>query len=501
MSERRADAASAEPGFTLFLVLLLALTAVRLIGQHFSVVDLDVDEAQYWGWSRALALGYFSKPPLIAWVNAAAGFACGDSIACIRAPAPLFYLGTSLLIYGAADVLYARTAAFWAGLTSALAIGVSFSSRIMTTDVVLLFCWAAALYGYVKLLRGGGWGWTLLLALGIGFGLLAKYAMAYFVLSIFVAALVSRDARALLRSPKLWVAIFVGLAMLAPNIWWNLQNGFATAKATANYARPQTSLEFGDALAFLATQFAVAGPITFAVLLGLFVRFFARDVSSDDRAMLLFALPPLAVVTVNAVVADQANANWAATALISTFVVTSAWLVRGAWWRLLWTSVIIGVVAQAVLLLADPFADRITVPGIAKGDIFRKVLGWRELGAEVGKLEATAGVASVAVEGRAEIATLTYYLRNDTRPLLLWSPHETPTNHFEMVRALKADAPEPILLVTGCADAERLTPYFSSVEPVANLAVATGPISSRSYAAFLLSGNTSPIKPLGDCPH
>jgi hypothetical protein len=56
---------------------------------HFSDVDLFFDESQYWSWSRELAFGYFSKPPLLAWLIAAAERVCGDSEACIRAPAPL----------------------------------------------------------------------------------------------------------------------------------------------------------------------------------------------------------------------------------------------------------------------------------------------------------------------------------------------------------------------------------------------------------------------------
>ncbi len=33
--------------FTHVLIALLALTAIRIVGQHFSVVDLFFDEAQY----------------------------------------------------------------------------------------------------------------------------------------------------------------------------------------------------------------------------------------------------------------------------------------------------------------------------------------------------------------------------------------------------------------------------------------------------------------------
>ena len=55
---------------------LLALAArypwgaprLRLFALYFAKTDLFFDEAQYWLWSRDLAFGYFSKPPLIAWL-------------------------------------------------------------------------------------------------------------------------------------------------------------------------------------------------------------------------------------------------------------------------------------------------------------------------------------------------------------------------------------------------------------------------------------------------
>src|SRR5580692_6720075 len=86
--------------FRAALLIGVALTFVRLIGLRLSNVDLFIDESQYWSWSRELAFGYFSKPPLLAWLIAAAEHLCGDQEACIRAPAPLLCLGTSLLAYG-----------------------------------------------------------------------------------------------------------------------------------------------------------------------------------------------------------------------------------------------------------------------------------------------------------------------------------------------------------------------------------------------------------------
>ena len=130
-----ADRARITPGLGLALIALSALTLLRLIGLKFSVVDLFYDEAQYWAWSREPAFGYFSKPPLLAWTIALAEHICGSSEACVRAPAPIFYFGTSLLVYAVARQLYGAQVAFWSALSAALATGCVFSARIISTDV------------------------------------------------------------------------------------------------------------------------------------------------------------------------------------------------------------------------------------------------------------------------------------------------------------------------------------------------------------------------------
>jgi len=53
---------------------LVALILGALIFRWFIVFNsplgLHGDEAQYWSWSQNLDWGYFSKPPLIAWIIA-----------------------------------------------------------------------------------------------------------------------------------------------------------------------------------------------------------------------------------------------------------------------------------------------------------------------------------------------------------------------------------------------------------------------------------------------
>ncbi len=306
--------AAATPRFRFVLVALVALAAVRIVGLNYSTVDLFFDEAQYWAWSRELAFGYFSKPPLMAWIIGAADLVCGSGEACIRAAAPLFYLGTCVIVYFIANDLYGRDTAAWSALAMALGTGVAFSSRIVSTDVPLLLFWALALLAYVRLLPAADWRWAAVLGVAIGLGLLAKYAMIYFVLCAICAAFLDRDARTLMLRPQTWLALGIAAILVAPNVYWNFAHDFVTVRHTGdNIAGDGLQIRPLDALGFLAAQFAVIGPLVFAAFLVILFRARQSPLSREDRLMLAFAVPVLALITALAFV-RSANANWAAPA-------------------------------------------------------------------------------------------------------------------------------------------------------------------------------------------
>src|SRR5262245_57433206 len=279
-------------GLGLTAALLAALTLIRLIGLKFSVVDLFFDEAQYWAWSREPAFGYFTKPPLLAWIIALAEPLCGSSEACVRAPAPVLYFGTCLLVFATARELYDDTVAFFAAISTALTPGVIFSARIISTDVPLLFFWALALLAYVKLINGGSRRWAVMLGIAVGVGMLAKYAMLYFLLGMALAAWLERDARGLLRRSDLWLALGLAALIVLPNIYWNVTHEFATFRHTGDNIQG-SGFKFNAlrAFEFVATQFGVFGPILFAVLLAAIARITSPALMRADRLMLAFAIP------------------------------------------------------------------------------------------------------------------------------------------------------------------------------------------------------------------
>src|SRR5882757_5518437 len=92
----------ADPGPAILIALLIAITAGRVIALAISNAELFFDEAQYWAWGQEPAFGYYTKPPLIAWIIGATTSLCGDTPLCVRLPSPLMHFATSLVIYALA---------------------------------------------------------------------------------------------------------------------------------------------------------------------------------------------------------------------------------------------------------------------------------------------------------------------------------------------------------------------------------------------------------------
>ena len=120
------------------LLILGALLVIRLLALYFAETDLFFDEAQYWSWSRDLAFGYFSKPPLIAWLIRGATVICGVANRYARVPSPILYTVTSILLFLAARALYGDRVGFWSAVVFATLPAASFSSLLISTDVALV---------------------------------------------------------------------------------------------------------------------------------------------------------------------------------------------------------------------------------------------------------------------------------------------------------------------------------------------------------------------------
>ena len=132
------------------LAALTAITVARLLWLAVQSAELYPDEAQYWFWAQHLALGYYSKPPLVAWLIALSTAMFGDGEFAVRLSAPLLHGVAAGLVYAIGTQLYDRRVGFWSALVYASLPAVSLSALLISTDAALMPCWAAALYFFIR---------------------------------------------------------------------------------------------------------------------------------------------------------------------------------------------------------------------------------------------------------------------------------------------------------------------------------------------------------------
>ena len=65
--------------FAVFFLIVFKIVAI-----YFTKFSLYGDEAQYWLWSQTLDLGYYSKPPLLAWFLGGYSILFGDSFVSLK---------------------------------------------------------------------------------------------------------------------------------------------------------------------------------------------------------------------------------------------------------------------------------------------------------------------------------------------------------------------------------------------------------------------------------
>lgn len=487
--------ASARPDWRLLLAAVLAgLLALRIVALRLSGTDLFFDEAQYWSWSLEPAFGYYSKPPLIAWLIGASTALCGASEFCVRLPSPVVHTVAAVGIFALGTRAYGPMTGFWSAVVFATLPGISFSAGIISTDVPLLACWAVALWALVALIDtrdSGAWWPALVLGLAIGLGLNAKYAMAYFALCLAIYTALTPERRWLIRDRRLWAALALGVALIVPNLAWNATNSFATFAHTADNAKWTGALvNPGKAAEFFAAQFGVFGPILFAVLLLIAWRARGERIDGTDRILLAFSIPIIAVVTVQAFI-SRAHANWAAPAYVAATVLVTAMLVREASWRWLRASLVLHVAVLALLVAAVAMAGRFALPG--GPDPFARTLGWREVAAATRETLAQARTtgrpfAAVITDERALTAELLYYMREEATPVLAWTGGGRPQDHFEMRRPFGAGSPEPVLLVALRTDTQKVLERFATAEPLGVRDLPAGPVTRRRVTLYRLTG-------------
>ncbi|HLY56006.1 MAG TPA: glycosyltransferase family 39 protein [Stellaceae bacterium] len=475
-----------DPFMRIALVAIFMVTFVRLAWLAGNPIDLYPDEAQYWIWAQHPDWGYFSKPPMVAWMIWATTNLFGDGLLAVKAGAPVAYAVTSVIVFFLAKRLYDTRVAAWSAIAFVTLPAVSLSAMVISTDVPLLLFWALATYAFVRAREPEGERWWGLVGIAIGLGLLSKYAMGFWIGSALLYLAVFADERPHLR--RFLPALALGLAIYSPNFIWNWMHGFASYRHTGDNADVHSfalhPLAFAE---FAGSQAAVFGPIFLAALL-LIVAGGRRALADRRSALLLcFAVPSLCVMLIVAAL-SRAQPNWSAPTYVTATVLVVAWLSQIGREVLVQVSVLLHVALVVGAASLAPLAQKIgiTLPG--RYDLLHRVHGWQRLGRGLDEVRIRQGLPQLLGDEREFMAAMIYYMEPHPFDMQMWNPGGGVRNGFEMTQSLPDRPGGDFLWLTQRRETGEVLSRFESHEQVAHITVPIGGGLTREAWVYGLHG-------------
>jgi 4-amino-4-deoxy-L-arabinose transferase-like glycosyltransferase len=468
-------------------VLFIARVAVA------AMAPLTFDEGLYWVWSKNLAGGYLDHPPMIPIVIRLGTSLFGDTEFGVRSIGVLLSVPATWAVWRSAAILFhdnetGAAAALFFTLTLVIAAG----SVLVTQDNPLVVATAFLLFFLAKLLDTGRRAWWLAIGVAFGLGMLSKYTMIFFAVSILVWVLWVPELRKQLLTPWPWVSGLIAVAVFSPTLIWNAEHGWVSMlyQSRRLAVHEWTLRYFGD---FVGSQIGIATPPVFVLgWMGL-AGFLRRGGERPAARVLISAMVwPLAAYFLWHSLHGRVEGNWPEP-LYAAFAIAAAvaacdpkwsggWRTAALWSRRL--AAPLGIAGAAVIYLQAVFG---IVP-LGRIDPTARLLGagWTDLGPAIDQIRERIRAPV--------ILTMDYGL---TGWLAFYVPSRPPVVQLN-VRTRYVDAPPPdpalfrgpMLFVCDdpCYEAAILREHFRTVEAITTVTRSRHGVPINSYGLYKLEG-------------
>jgi 4-amino-4-deoxy-L-arabinose transferase-like glycosyltransferase len=249
------------------LILLLALIKFVLpFLLQSNYYEPHRDEFLYLSEGQHMAWGYMEVPPLLsvfAWLTNVFG-------------GGMFWIKFWPSLFGALTfVITARTVVSLGGKTFALllaflpfVLGVYLRLQFLFQPNFLeVFFWTLIAYSVVRYIQTSQNKWLYLLGISIGLGMLSKYSVAFFAVSILLGLLFTKQ-RKIFTNKHLYFAGLIALLIFLPTVLWEYNHHFPVI--THMRELEQTQLQYVSPVGFLFDQLLMNLPCVFIWLAGLY---------------------------------------------------------------------------------------------------------------------------------------------------------------------------------------------------------------------------------------
>ena len=418
---------------------VFSLTLLKIFAIFYTTFSLFGDEAQYWFWSKDLDFGYFSKPPLIAWIIHLYIIFFGDSFESIKLFPIFFYFITSVSIYVFCKKLnFTKPLALTCALSFLISPAVSISSFLVSTDVILLLFWTLSLSALIDIKKDPSIVNFIILGIMLGLAFLAKYAAIYFVFGLILLLLFENKLGNIFLKYKRGFLLFVltTLIILAPNIIWNYNYGWLTFGHTAeNASLNKINVNLFGGMKFFVSQIIMVGPIVFFA----FFYYLKKNIKINfvTKFLICFWAPSFFIVLVESLLV-RAHANWAAVSLISLLI-----LIVGTIHKL--NKNILFINNYANLFVGIIFFLSIGLSFSSK--VFGPISGIDDL-LNIIQANKSNHKNTLVVGDRMLFANLSYeFFETDTKLYSPYSPGSKIAHHFQLQNPLPSDYKNNFILI------------------------------------------------------
>jgi 4-amino-4-deoxy-L-arabinose transferase-like glycosyltransferase len=373
----------------------MIITVIRIIYVVSDGIDVSTEEAQYWLWSKNLAWSYYSKPPLIAWMNYLSSLIFSHSEFVVKfnailigfiAPFPLYFLSKRIF-------QQTRTALLSVMLLYTLPF-FNYVSIYFTTDSLVFLFWLYTLLFTWKAINDEHLIYWLIAAIFMGLGLLSKYTMVLFYPSLLIFLLIEKK---LLKHLKGFILFSVFSALfLLPVVVWNTGHEWVSFKHVFHLTEASQSLSLREMIKnlieYVGSQFLVLSPF-YLILIFATISLFKKERKQKLALMgTRFLIVPVIFIWLFFLLIAVKNiqANW----LIFSYGTVPILLAN--YFRLKfskdWKTIAITLTVVLQLLTLSPkLLDHLRLSNFypARFDTLHRFAGWNELGTKISELRKT----------------------------------------------------------------------------------------------------------------
>jgi len=343
--------------------------------------------------ARQLEWGYVAYPPLTPFLARLGLTLFGVSLVGLR----LFSaLAQGIVIILAGLMVRDFGGRRFAQMTAAVAVAISPMALTAGTLIQYLsfdyLWWVLLAFCVTRLLRTENPRWWLGIGAAIGLGMMTKYTMAFFVVGLVTAVLIT-PSRRYLRSPWLWAGAGIAFLFFSPNLLWQLQHDFISLDfLQAIHAR---DIQWGRTDDFLVGQLHTAvNPITLPLWVAGLLFFFIAPAGKRFRPLAWMFLTTFVLLWLS-----RGRAYYLGPAYPMLLAAGSAWAEgwihtlspRGARWARACLAAMLlvgGVVAVLIVKPVVPINSALWDVASEISDTTSEMIGWTDLAQQVAEIYA-----------------------------------------------------------------------------------------------------------------